>query len=507
MKALIAAVSVVALSVPAPGQTVPKNARKPEAAPAKEAIEPPKPQAAAPLAPLPPVNPVPLAEDWFRLNSVGLSMHLPGGAQVQTSGAGDLQTVQVMDKDQTWLINIRTPSTRNDRSAEKVATEVRDQLLAVAAPLEKNKDQPLKNGATTARLLQDISPLTVTTERPEEARPGCRFYVAIPQDEKGRAVVRGYTVFAVSPGRYATFELVTPEPTLTAGRAAYETALASVRFADTASLSAGRGTAVESGLALIGHLSPADYDGAIAVMKDRWFRLSRADKDGADQELAYRRVRAWKGKRGEIDPNRDAKKWSSEDHQEGYLVRIDARSLREGVVYDSVGTYFMSPDRRDEAWLLQMVIRDPSTRKPATWREVGARSGKSMSVATDGSGESKVAQPAVPDTGYLNQVEAFLLPQLVIPTRRDTPGAGEYGFYIYQSEFGNIRLRRDTFTPGADKTWTISTRVNEDREPQVSTYGDGAELVKTVLAEGGVWTPITLQRLAEIWAAKKLPMD
>jgi hypothetical protein len=31
--------------------------------------------------------------------------------------------------------------------------------------------------------------------------------------------------------------------------------------------------------------------------------------------------------------------------------------------------------------------------------------------------------------------------------------------------------------------------------------------VKTVLAEGGVWTPITLQKLAEIWAAKKLPMD
>ena len=41
MKALIAALSVVALSVPAPGQTVPKNVRKPEAAPAKEATEPP----------------------------------------------------------------------------------------------------------------------------------------------------------------------------------------------------------------------------------------------------------------------------------------------------------------------------------------------------------------------------------------------------------------------------------------------------------------------------------
>jgi hypothetical protein len=49
--------------------------------------------------------------------------------------------------------------------------------------------------------------------------------------------------------------------------------------------------------------------------------------------------------------------------------------------------------------------------------------------------------------------------------------------------------------------------MTEDREPQVSTFEETGVLAQTITADGGVWTPTTLPNLAEIWRAKKLPMD
>ena len=49
-------------------------------------------------------------------------------------------------------------------SPESIAQEVRDQLLALAAPIENTKDKGLKNGKSQARILQDVKPLTIKTE-------------------------------------------------------------------------------------------------------------------------------------------------------------------------------------------------------------------------------------------------------------------------------------------------------------------------------------------------------
>ncbi len=504
-KSLCVAAAVLSLAGPALAQN---PAKQPKAG-AKPAAKTPAKSDPAPAPsdqPLPPLTAVELAPEVFRVSSVGLSMHLPAGVQTQTTGYGD-QSTQVMGKDQAWLINIKTAVTKKTLSAEEIAVEVRDQLLAMASPIEQSKGQQPRNGKTRARLLQDIKPLVIKTEHQEEARPACSFYLTMPRGEKEAPVIRGYTVFQVSEGRYVTFDLAVPEPAFAAARSAFETCIGTVRFADAKAMSAARGAAVETGITFLNGLSAADMDAACATMKDQWFRLSKPGANGEEEEIAYRHVRASKGKRGELDTARDPKHWGVEDQQEGYLVRIDARMLQEGKVIDSVGTYFMTPDRREEAWLLQMVVRDPSARKPATWRELGARSGNSMSVSTDGSGESKVAQPTIPDKGYLNQVEAFLLPQLLIHAKSPP---GDFGFYAYQSSNSNgaVSLRRDVLAPSADKNggWTITTRLNEDSEPQSSVFSDNGTLLKTTLATGNTWTPTTLSQLAAIWTAKNLPM-
>jgi hypothetical protein len=244
---------------------------------------------------LPPITPVKLADDPFRIGSVGLTMHLPADVQVQTTGTGDLTSTQIMPKDKTWLINIKTPVTKTTKSAEIVAAEVRDQLLAMSAPMEKDKNQPLKNGASQARMLQDLTPLSITTERPDQARPATRFYLQMPRGEKDTPVVRGYTIFEVGPGRYTSFDLTAPEPTFTAARAAYESCIQSVRFEDTRTMEAARASAVEAGMAFIGGLTSADYDTACGVVKDQWYRLSRPQVGREEQEVAYRRVAGLEG--------------------------------------------------------------------------------------------------------------------------------------------------------------------------------------------------------------------
>jgi hypothetical protein len=457
----------------------------------------------------------------FRLDSVGLTMNLPPGAIAQTSRVGDQLTVQVSNKasNPDWLYSIRTPQSSDfGNTAPAVASALLDQLLGSVGQLDRTVD---KNGKVTEKVvstkgvvLQPVKELGITTERPDQARPAARFYVKLPGGDKEPAVVRGYTVFCLGQGRFVTFDLTTTEPAFPAAKQAYETSIATARFADAAALTASRGAAVESGIDFLKKLSGADYDAAMGQLKDQWYRFSKRAANASDadaQEIAYKHVRVWQGKRGEIDPSRPVDKFKGPELQDGYLVRIDARTLEGPRTIDSVGVYFMSGDRKEEAWTLQMAVREPARKKPAIYNETGARSGRSMSVSVSGDGmESKAMQPLVPGDGYINQVEMFILPQLLVRARI----TGELGFYSYQSGFENIQLRRDTVTQPADRpgAWQISTRVSEDRDPYTSLLNERGDLIQTTLptdvqGEVPAWTPVTLQRLVELWQAKGLPMN
>jgi len=463
-------------------------------------------------------TPVEFAEIPLRINSVGLTVHLPTGSIAQTSGSTDQVSAQIIAADSTWLINIQTPQSKNlQTDPDAVATEVLNQLLAsVGVPERKVVNGRIVEtiASTRATIVEPIKPLIITASNPQEPKKASRFYVRIPRGDGEPAVIRGYTVFQTGPGRFVTFDLTTPETAFAAARPVYETIIAKAQFEDAAAMAAARGVAVQAGIEFVNRLTPSDYEAACAVLQDQWYRLAKPAPGGADadaEEIAYRRIRAHKGFRGEIDPMRPESKWGAADRQQGYVVRIDARFIQSPLVVDSVGVYFMSLDRREEAWSLKTVIRDPSARKPTTWEEVGGRVGGDLKVTTAGSQESKAARPTVPDIGYLNQVEGFLLPQLLVRNQKaDAKGrAGDYGFYSYQSEFGNVRLRRDTLAEPQDRAgaWILTTRMNEDRDPQVSIYNERGELIKTTLPNNTIWTPSSLQRLAEIWQGKGLPMD
>ncbi len=460
-----------------------------------------------------------MAKEPFRLDSVGLTLNLPEGAIAQSTRAGDQLAVQLTPAppDSSWLVNIQTPMSKNEAlTAEEVATEVLNQLLGSVGVLDRKVtgDGKIveKVTSTSGTVLEPVRAFEVAGISPELRRPGARFYVKLPRGAGETAMVRGYTVFRIAPGRFVTFDLATTEPYLAMAKLAYETTVGTARFADLASMAASRGAAVESGIDFMNRLSPSEYDAAIESLKDQYYRLYVPASTGADNdatEIAYRRVRATKGMRGEITAGANPSTFKGTDRQQGYLVRIDARYLQGQRVVDSVGIYFMTPDRTEEAWTLQMAIREPGQPKPAVWREIGARDGLSMSVTLSGTGEKdQTWRPVVPEVGYITMVESFLLPQLLIGSKAKP---GERAFYTYQSKYPDhkIRLRRDMLAQVADRNgaWKLTTRHSEEEDPQVSIYNERADLVQIALPDSSVMAPTTLQRLADIWRNKNLPMD
>ncbi|QYU68544.1 dUTP diphosphatase [Leptolyngbya sp. 15MV] len=219
--------------------------------------------------------------------------------------------------------------------------------------------------------------------------------------------------------------------------------------------------------------------------------------------------RGERGQRGELDGAASAN-WGELERQQGYIVRIEARQLQGDQVVDSIGQYFMSLDRKEEMWALRLAARSLSSRRVVqSLTEIGARSGTSMSVTVSGSTEPRSISPFVPDTGYLNQVEMFLLPALLVRSKAGDGQAREVGFYTYQSEFNNVRLRRDAVRADASRLGAIriTTQTSEDRDPIVSIYNQRGELIQTTTADGSVREPIELPRLMDLWKRKNLPID
>lgn len=453
---------------------------------------------------------VELGSEVFRLENVGLSVNLPIGAQAQKSRLGDQITGQITPGpgEPPWLLTIQTPKSGNaEFGPKKVAEEVLEQIRAQYGITDENG----KVVRTEVKVIQPVREVRLPESKSRPKLAPHRFYAQTPGTQKGATLIRGYTVFGIGGGRFVVFDLAVPETSFEKIRPVYEAMIATAEFEDPAMLSQVRGEAIEVGQQLLAGLNTADYEAAIAAMKDEWFRLYKPSTTGADAdatELGYIRIRAWTGTRGEVDGGK-----GPQSSQAGYLVRVEARQMSGEQTVDSAGVYFVSKDRLDELWTLQVAARDTSSKRVLqTMSETGARAGASMSVAIGGSAESRTIQPFVPEQGYLSQAEMFLLPQLLVRAKRgmwnDVP-TRELGFYTYQSEFSNIRFRRDAVGVDDRKAGAIkvTTKMNEDRDPFISLFNERGELVRSTLADGTVREPIQLQRLMDLWKSKGLPVD
>lgn len=449
------------------------------------------------------VGAVDLAEEQFRLDAVGLSMRIPVGAVVESTRMAGRQSVQITPQDGAWVMNIQTPQTSNENATIGEALAQTIDLIKTSYGIVDKDQKNYFPDETQAQILERTEKVSL---------PGgeaARLYVSLPRPggtgDKAR-LVKGYTIFKPGPKQYVVFELVSPEKSFSQNRGAYETSVGTASFVDSNALMLGRGAAVKAGTAFVQQLSPDDYRKAMGA-NEEWYRLYKPAATGAAmdaQELGYRGMKYWRGQRGEVNPGKPKSQWSRADQQEGYLCQVRGRIMVEGGMGDTMGLYFMTPDRNEEMWSVTTAFKDANGKVIAQASETGARLGDDVTVVKEESGRPPThVKPPIMGEGYVSQFETYVLPRIMV--QKDV--RAELGFYAYQSNPSNtISFRRES-AQKEGSLWKVTTTVRDDMPPQVSTYGKEGELLKTVMDDGRVWEPVELSKLKRMWEQKGLSVD
>lgn len=468
-------------------------------------------------------------DEPLRIDQLGFTMKIPVGAFSRANSVGQRKSIQIVPNeadqlvdDKAWIINVTTPLTSNAK------TTIGDSLKQIVSLLEKSYGVTDSQGAVTrtdAEVIEQTDNLVI-----QGAAAG-RVYIRVPGQKRDTTVVKGYTVFNPSPKQFVILELVTPGAAFDRVRSTYETMVATASFKDAAEVAKERELAIATTQQIFDRLTDEDYLAAMesvgaASGEDSWQRLYIPDKSGntaLDRELGYRGVRFWKGQRGQINPDLAKNRWGDADKQEGYLARLSLRVIDDtamgvqvgnkapaAVFIDSVGFYFMSLDRKEEAWSVRLVKRDAAGNELGRWTETAARVGNEVTVAVgDPKDRSRpVAAPFRPE-GYIGQFESFLLPRfLVRHAMKNKLDDLESGAYSYRTACECVAFRRDTLRRDADGTgWTLETQVRHEPISQTYVFDAKGELVRTLLPEGRVWEPVEISDLIKLWREKGLPTE
>src|SRR5690606_27110211 len=146
------------------------------------------------------------------------------------------------------------------------------------------------------------------------------------------------TFFKPSSRQFVVFELIVPGEAYNRVRPIYETVIGTATFADPAVVQAAYAAAVKAGVGLFQQLTDADYLAAIN-QKEQFHRLYRPAGSGSPgdaDELGYRSLKFWTGKRGEVDAKRKPSDWKGVDLTDGYLCQLTVRLLDGVNVIDTV---------------------------------------------------------------------------------------------------------------------------------------------------------------------------
>lgn len=449
---------------------------------------------------------VALADEVFRLDSIGLTCRFPVGSTINSDRMAGRTNVQVIGENAGWVVNIQTPQTTKETVTIQDALKQTIDLLKASYGVVDPDQKVFYENSTQARIIEQIDDLTLP------GGPAARLYASVPRPDGGR-IVKGYTIFKPSARQFVVFEFNVPEKTFNNTRIAYETLVSTAQFVDAELLNLQRGVAVKAGAAFLESLSETDYTQAMGD-GETWYRLYQMPQGGEPgdaKELGYRGVKFWRGQRGEVDPRKSRNSWSTSDQLAGYLAQVRGRIVLEGAMGDTVGTYFMSTDRSEETWSVVTVFKDQGGKVIAEARETGARLKNDITVVRDESGRpTSTMKPPATGEGYISQFESFLIPQLMVVKRIEA----DLGFYVFQSQpSGSLTFRRDEprreaggTTQGAS-AWIVRTTQREDMPTQESLFNERGKLLRTTLDQGRVWEVVELPQLKRLWESKGLPVD
>lgn len=450
-----------------------------------------------------PPTPPTLTQEPVRFETLGLSLHLPEGAIVETASLGSSrQSVLIRHPQNAWRLEVServtpTPSTPA-RFAADLLREIHAAWPRYEQPDAGGKAKPL---AAPVRVLEQSDALQLS------GRAASRFYVLTPSPNSEAIIATGVTIVPVEPARFSLITLSCLESELPAARLTYETVVASAAWRDPAEALAERSSLVRAGDGFLAARTPDEYRIALPA-QPQYYRIYQPSKTGArsdDTELAYQMVDMREGARGELNPRKPRAEWTPADRDPGFIVRVVARYIQGQAVSDLESVFFatLRGDATDEeSWTSRLRTKDAAG--ATTWSQTGARIGNRLSVRTESSQRAPVEQSwVIPPEGYLTQVQSYLLPRLL--AQAGSPIT--LGFYAYNPATGDLSLRRDSLEPAlsADTGWTLRTRLTEGGADRATTLARNGEILHMESPDGSVMEPIELEALTRLWKSKGLP--
>ena len=463
------------------------------------------PSVAAPNFDPPDPNTISFSDETVSLDSVGIRIGVPlGGSSAvrQITGRptatiempGDLGTVMVQSRETSGkplsVLDLEKAVMRRT-----LFRSLSDERIELTIDLAVETQAGISLGRSPA------IPAAGRIVRP--------FYVRL-KEETGRAM-RGFAVIQIEPEVFVLFQMFSGDDQFEKARQAFELIVMSASLEEGAALDAARADQVQSGTEVLSALTRDELAAVIADTPDQFERIYRPVPGGAvadEEEIGYRRVRAWIGSAADVETGEASEQPSSE----GFLLRIDGSVLLEDGLggrsrADSRAVYYMSADREQESWKVEMSIREEGKKTPEVWNEVGFRQGESMSVQVthlNEKGRSSTIRPSIQGEGYISRLEAYLMPKLLIHLEKE----GAYSFYAYDqtAEVNRIRTVRAEKADDRPGLWRIRTDLPGEQH-ETALYNAYGRLVRSETSEGVVKRPIEFERLYQIWRAKNLPLD
>lgn len=448
------------------------------------------------------------AQDRLPLEGLGLSVRLPDGAEASTREvAGKSATAILLPNELGYVIVQVARSGPGDLTTRDAEARLLERLLGEPGgddPARYRADVPVRT--TRGELLGASEPIEIGEAPDGRALTLRPFYLVLAARDADDPSARGYALLGRTAGEFIAFELFARPERLEPARAVFESILASVDISQAAGFSDERERRIAAGVAALAAIGNAGVGATIDGFEERWERYYRPGaRRGDDQEIGYRRVRAHRGRRGEVGDS-PPERWTASEQQPGYVVTIDARFLLDGGgTLDTRAAYFLSEDRESEFWTIRNGLRRRGDDRPASWTEIGTRDGRSMRVSIRrGRAAPQVIQPVFETAGYLSRVEAILLPELLLASGRP----GEFAFYTYDHNAEKVLYREDDLTrsDGSQTLWTLTTSRAE-AEIQRAVYDDEGRLLRVELGDGVRIEPVNARELLGLWQRKGLPTD
>ncbi|HVZ94024.1 MAG TPA: hypothetical protein VG797_05900 [Phycisphaerales bacterium] len=440
-----------------------------------------------------------LAEKPFTIPSLGLSIHLPEGAIIESSRLEGLRTSVIVRPPETkaqWVIQLHNSvSSDTGLTLESVMNSIVDQ----------HKQRRVARDPKTGRDLESyISTIGKTDDLRLGDIPARRVYLGIANDPA--EPVTGYTVLQTGAGRFVIIQLVCPFEAFENGvKHLYEMAVASATIRDPEESGSDRAAAILAGDAFLRSINASDFESCFDP-EPVFYRVYRPATTGSAsdaEEIAWQRIQMRLGQLGELSPSKRKETWSTEEREFGYVVRADARTFLEGTLLDSEGVFFLSRDRAAERWTIRNVV----TRQGAAGQQhltlTVVRRDRRMTVLTDQSGQPpSTVEYDLPEQGYISKVESYFLPRFAVVKNT----AANFAFYNYDTSLGKVVLRRESFSSPQSGAWEQATLHTEDSAaPMLTTLDAQGRIIRQRLGQGQFMEPIDQDRLKSLWEHKELP--